>query len=204
MVLGRTINLSERDCAAPVAGEVAELLAHDLRTPLNAVRGFAELLLAGAGGPLTGEGRDMLVEVAAAGRALEAAIGVAQELCEPWRDVSCGTPSPLASLLADSGFAVDAGAEEVNGDPDAWRRLLVTCRAHVEERRGGSRICASVARTPDGGLALVLGEDGDYIELPMSVLRERLIRRQAAGLGVIVVSKTPHRPLMLLVPPDRP
>ena len=45
MVLGRT-NLSERDCAAPVAGEVAELLAHELRTPLNAVRGFAELLLA--------------------------------------------------------------------------------------------------------------------------------------------------------------
>ena len=34
---------------APTAERLAGLLAHDLRTPLNAVRGFADLLLAGAG-----------------------------------------------------------------------------------------------------------------------------------------------------------
>jgi signal transduction histidine kinase len=72
------INPAETDGHRPTAEELARLLAHDLRTPLNAVRGFADLLLVGAAGPLTAAAAGLVAEVARAGRALEVSIGLAR------------------------------------------------------------------------------------------------------------------------------
>lgn len=56
---------------------LALLLAHEARTPLNAIKGYAELLLAGAGGPLAAEARDHVAEIARAAHDLEAALAEA-------------------------------------------------------------------------------------------------------------------------------
>ncbi len=48
----------------------------DARTALNAIRGFAELMLAGSAGPLSADGLDYMRQIAAAGRTLEEALSM--------------------------------------------------------------------------------------------------------------------------------
>ena len=71
------IRINQPEC--PVGSrpsELVRLLMHDARTPLNAVHGFVELLLAGAGGPLSEAALGHLIEIARAGRAIEAGHGI--------------------------------------------------------------------------------------------------------------------------------
>jgi signal transduction histidine kinase len=113
---------------------LARLLAHHARTPLNAIRGFAELMLAGAAGPLTGDALEHLAQIARAGRAVEDALRLTQELAE-LEDAApdpARTPVDLRPLLDEAGFTVEAGAPLVvlGGEP-AWRRACHACRAYL-------------------------------------------------------------------------
>ncbi|MGD9509924.1 MAG: histidine kinase dimerization/phospho-acceptor domain-containing protein, partial [Geminicoccaceae bacterium] len=104
LVVSLLINPLEHELGAPTTGELASFLAHDLRTPLNAVRGFAELLLSGSAGPLTGEMIGLLADIGRAGRTLERAVLCAQELGEPCIMAGASTRSSMRSLLVDAGF----------------------------------------------------------------------------------------------------
>jgi hypothetical protein len=99
------------DQASVRASALARLLAHDARTPLNAIRGFAELMLAGAAGPLTGDALEHLAQIARAGRAIEDALRLTQELAELETAApdAARAPVDLRSLLEEAGFAVEAG-----------------------------------------------------------------------------------------------
>ena len=187
----------------PAAEELAGLLAHDLRTPLNAVRGFADLLLAGAAGPLAAAQVDLVVEIARAGRALEAAVGAAQELGEPLpQRLTPSEPARLGELLREAGFTLDgvphahgAGATTV-AQPGVWRRLLAACHAHCWGDRASPAL-AALHPGQDGSLELVM-EHTDICERWLtSSLRERLILRLASAAGAAVVSTPPHMPLAL-------
>ena len=116
------------------AGELARLLAHDTRTPLNAVQGFAELLLSGAAGPLAADAVGYVAEIARAGRALEVAVALAQELAELDASVAA-TDVQLPELLREVGFTlVAAGGTRlpaVRGTAERWRRVLHLCRDHL-------------------------------------------------------------------------
>lgn len=66
--------------AGTIAAErprLADLLAHEARTPLNAIKGFAELLVAGGCGPLGAEAQGCAAEIARAARDLEVALAAA-------------------------------------------------------------------------------------------------------------------------------
>ena len=134
-----------RGADPPAAEELAGLLAHDLRTPLNAVRGFADLLLAGAAGPLAaGPGR-ALAEIARAGRALEAAVALAQELGElpvPAADAEAASRDSR-HCCAKRGFALrrassGRAARRLAGTAARWRRLLAACHAHLPAAEGAA------------------------------------------------------------------
>ena len=185
----------------PAAEELAGLLAHDLRTPLNAVRGFADLLLAGAAGPLAAAQVDLVVEIARAGRALEAAVGAAQELGEPLpQRLPPSEPARLGELLREAGFTLDgdahgAGATTV-AQPGVWRRLLAACHAHCWGDRASPAL-AALHPGQDGSLELVMEHTDICERWQTSSLRERLILRLAAAAGAAVVSTAPHMPLAL-------
>src|SRR5829696_5254736 len=85
------------------AGDLARLLAHDARTPLNAVQGFAELLLTGAAGPLGADAIGHVIEIARAGRGLEAALALAQELAELDGCSATAAEVDLPALLEEAG-----------------------------------------------------------------------------------------------------
>jgi hypothetical protein len=136
------------------AGELARLLAHDTRTPLNAVQGFAELLLGGAAGPLGADAVGYVAEIARAGRALEEAVALAQELAELDAPVAA-TDVQLPELLREVGFKlVAAGGTRlpaVRGTAERWRRVLHPCRDHltgVSPPARRRRPSSAIARTP--------------------------------------------------------
>jgi hypothetical protein len=187
----------------PGAKELAGLLAHDLRTPLNAVRGFADLLLAGAAGPLAPAQVDLVVEIARAGRALEAAVGAAQELGEPLpRRHAPSEPARLDMLLREAGFTfrtdpgLQGAAATVVAEPGVWRRLLAACHVHCRGDRASPAL-AALQSGQDGSLELLMEHTDICERWQTSTLRERSILRLAAAAGAAVVSTTPHVPLAL-------
>src|SRR3954453_2392154 len=136
----QVIRINQPECPVGALGpnELVRLLMHDARTPLNAVHGFVELLLAGAGGPLSEAALGHLIEIARAGRAIEAAMGLAQQLAEfdPAAMDLDERQVDLALLLAETGFELmppngDQGPRVIPVPPAAWRPALLLCRSHL-------------------------------------------------------------------------
>ena len=190
----------EATAGAPSATELARLLAHDLRTPLNAVRGYADLLLAGIAGPLAAGQLELVAEIARAGRRLELAVELARAVVEPSEGADEPQSHELRALLGEEGFAVDAdgqvGPLTVVAAP--WRRLIRACAGHLDgaPAPAGTRT-ARIVRGEGALLDLVM-ERTDMSECwQMSALRERQIRQLADGAAAALVSTAPHLPIVL-------
>jgi signal transduction histidine kinase len=99
---GVSISGAEQDCVELVT----RLLTHESRTPLNAIVGFTELLLAGGSGQLGAEAKSWVAEIAQAARDLEATLVAAGVLIELGLLPARSEPAPvaLAPLLRQAGF----------------------------------------------------------------------------------------------------
>jgi hypothetical protein len=174
---------------------LAELLVHDARTPLNAVQGFTELILAGAAGPVGRDLLDYVHQIAISARALARALRDLEELAV--LDASIGgiadAETELAEVLARLGFAVvDPGFLPtkllVRGDRVTWQRIVEICRSYLlgccpEDHQ----LHARVRRSTAGGVEIVL--EGAALEpwdgtgqLSLELAR-RLAERQGCRLS---------------------
>ena len=113
----------------PARGVFLGDLAHDLSTPLTAIHGATELLLAGAYGPLDGEQRALMLEVLASARELRA----------------------IVQDVADLGALDDRTARVRVGARGRRRPSSASCASTVRRHRGQASASRSRStRTLDG------------------------------------------------------
>lgn len=198
----------------------AELSRHALRTPILAIRGTAELLLAGAGGPLGPTARELLAATGEAALCLERLVEPVLRLAE-----RAGAP-PVPREPIDLGvFLREAGVETVavgraagRGPPGVGRRQgraaplvrarraclleLVELAARIlgvplgAELRLGRRSGAVLLRLAGGGLGRC-GEEERPLLLGLAARSARL-----AGARLVVAEEGPLG--IVLVPAVRP
>jgi signal transduction histidine kinase len=143
-------------------------LTHDLRTPLTAVTGAADNLLAGIAGPLTDDQREYVEIVREHGRRLNATIGELLEAARvetghvalavtdvDVRELADEVRRGLEPVARERGLVVGVeGAAHVHGDRDKLRRVL--------ENLVGN----AVKYTPRGGqVAVALMPTSDHLEI---------------------------------------
>ena len=187
-----SVNGSPGADRTPITGrELGRLLAHDCRTPLHAIRGFAELALSGAAGPLSAEALEYLRQISKSGRALEEALVLAQELVDLEVDGPSrrGRPIDLAYLLRTLGFVrtgdgADRPLPRVRGNPAVWLRVGRACRSYLEGIDGDQIMLTAQTRTVDDrALELVLHRADLTHDRYAGVLILDLARRCAAREG---------------------
>jgi signal transduction histidine kinase len=147
----------------PVRGVFLGDLAHDLSTPLTAIHGALELLLAGAYGPLDGEQRALVLEVLASARDMRAIVQDVADLgaIDGGRLVFGSTKVDLGAIVdeirASMGEAaarrgvslsIDASNIGVIQTDDRRLRQMLTCLLGYATKasRRGSQVVATVAQ----------------------------------------------------------
>jgi len=161
----------------PVRGVFLGDLAHDLSTPLTAIHGAIELLLAGAYGPLDGEQRALVLEVLASAREMRAIVQDVADLgaLDGGRLVFAAARVDVGAMLAELRASVGeaAGKRGVTFTLDAppagtvitsdERRLrqVFTCvfGYAAKTARRGSQVDAVVSRQ-DGRLRVEVRATG--------------------------------------------
>jgi two-component system cell cycle sensor histidine kinase PleC len=187
----RTRELSEialsleaaRDEALGAARAKANFLAnmsHELRTPLNAVIGFAELLAAGTGGPLTTQQREYLEDIRSSGSHLLDVINDILDLSKAdagkidleQEDILLGeflrnTARLVASTaeLKALAFTVDLTPEMakigVNADRRRLRQVLLNLLSNaIKFTEPGGAVSLGAEIGADGAIDLIVKDSG--------------------------------------------
>ena len=200
----------------PVRGVFLGDLAHDLSTPLTAIHGALELLLAGAYGSLEGEQRALALEVLASAREMRAIVRDVADLgaLDTGRLVFEQTRVNLAALLeelrgtiAETGakrgvtFTLDATRARPAIDSDERRlRQILTCLFGyaIKTARRGSHVAVTVAEA-GGYLRIEVRATGITSADPQALLADRRDPTpgvpkpyRGPGLGLPLVGRVVH------------
>jgi len=156
--------------ASRMKSEFLAAVTHELKTPLNGILGFADLLEAGSGGPLTPEQKGHLGEILGAGRQLNGLVSRLLELAQLEAGKASFAPqeTDVGVLLRQAaaaqeaaararGIAITVEAEDALAlaDPRLLRRLLdeLVDNAVKFNRDGGSVTLRAVSGTAVGAEA---------------------------------------------------
>jgi signal transduction histidine kinase len=199
--LGATLNrmLDRINAAAREIRNLTRDAAHDLRTPLTAIRGRLEMALAQPAGPWREqvadavEGLDRVTGVLQAVLDLAEAEGRALQLQREEVDLT-GLCRDLVELYAPvaqkQGLGLTAetdGPLLLQADPLLLQRALGNLLDNaLRHARGGSRVVAAVHRSAEGGAELVVEDDGDGFPEGLAARAfDRSARRDGSpGLGL--------------------
>jgi signal transduction histidine kinase len=140
-------------------------LAHDLSTPLTAIHGALELLLAGAYGSLEGEERALVLEVLASAREMRAIVQDVADLgaLDGGRLVFAKDRVNIAALVGElRGTIAEAGAKRgvaftldavlarpaIDSDERRLRQVLTCLFGYaIKTSRRGGQVAATIAET---------------------------------------------------------
>jgi PAS domain S-box-containing protein len=191
--------------------EFLSMMSHDLRTPLNAVNGYTDLLLMGVRGELTEAQQKDLTRIKDAGKFLlglindilsfaKLELGKAELDIRPVPVVGALTQAEelLGTRFADAGIAYrrEEVSEDllVNADPDRLQQILLNLltnaskftpaegRVTLSATRMGERVHISVADTGRGIPAAKLQE----IFRPFSQVEAADRKKGGVGLGLAI------------------
>ncbi|MEO0388958.1 MAG: ATP-binding protein [Pseudomonadota bacterium] len=102
-------------------GDFAVRVAHDLKAPLRGISGLATILEEDEGARLSKDGRDMLAQVSAAARRLQALVVDTLDYAQLGDRAQCFAPVDLnavvASVMADLHADIDAAGALCTADP---------------------------------------------------------------------------------------
>jgi signal transduction histidine kinase len=161
----------------PVRGVFLGDLAHDLSTPLTAIHGAVELLLAGAYGPLDTEQRALVLDVLASAREMRAIVQDVADLgaLDGGRLVFGATRVDVGALAAELRtsvgetatrrgvtFSLDASnaGPPIESDDRRLRQILTCVLGYAtKSARRGSQVTATVSQQ-DGRLRLEVHATG--------------------------------------------
>jgi two-component system cell cycle sensor histidine kinase PleC len=139
-------------------------LAHDMSTPLTAIHGATELLLAGAYGPLEGEQRALVQEILASARELRAFVQDVADLgaLDTGRLVFASTRFNVAAVVDELrshltetasrrsvSFTLDArlDAPSIESDERRMRQILSVLFGYaIKASRRGSQVAGAVSQ----------------------------------------------------------
>jgi len=188
---------AERDRRLVTLGEMSAVLAHEIRNPLAALKGHAQLLVERLDRP--GAERDKAERLVSETRRLERLVEDLLSFVRANRVTSA--PADPAALLRDAAAAVAADRVdvEVDGAPPSWRldaqrlqqALVNLLRNAVEASPDGARVVATVGRDGDR-LAFVIRDHGTG--LPADETEQlfepfHTTRVQGTGLGLAVARR---------------
>jgi hypothetical protein len=184
------------DVLTSEGGALARLLQHETKTPLNAIRGFTELLLGGAAGPLGAEALGLVREIARAARSLEHALQLLHELAALESSVTAPPAEPvdIGAILVALGFSFGQDRHApvvlpcVLGEAASWHRAMAACRAYLLGLAAEGPLRADAADDASRGLELLLSradmKTGDGTGLLAIELARRIAARQGGRLGL--------------------
>jgi two-component system cell cycle sensor histidine kinase PleC len=155
---------SPSDAANRARGVFLGDLAHDMSTPLTAIHGATELLLAGAYGPLDGEQRALVHEILASARELRAFVQDVADLgaLDTGRLVFASTRFDVASLVDELranltetaarravSFTLDAQIDtrSIESDERRMRQILSVLFGYaIKASKRGSQVAGAVSQ----------------------------------------------------------
>ncbi len=205
----------EATAASQFKGRLLANVSHDLRTPLNVVLGYADMMNDEAFGPLTGEQRDATERILVNTRRLISLIrslldqaqieaGKMELTCNPFKpaDLLADTEKMMALLAQRKGLTLTTGIDPdlpstLHGDPQRLQQILMnlvenaikfTAKGTVNVRfyLNSNHWVMEVSDTGQG----IPAEAQPYIFEPFEQVDGSLTREQVGvGLGLSIVQQ---------------
>ena len=197
--------------ASETKSEFLATMSHELRTPMNAILGYADLLDAEVGGPLTDTQREQLARIAASARHLLQLIDeiLTFSRIEAGREQVSVERFDLAELVRDTAaiveplasgkdllFPVDTSASPlwVVSDPGKVRQILLNLLSNAVKFTDAGEVRLAlraeggeaVLRVADTGIGIAPEQQGRIFEAFWQVEQSSIRRAGGTGLGLSV------------------